>query len=73
VDIYNGSLALFGDGNIDNGMVVLFSSRDARSDDVDDVSLRLECSRSGLTRVYRLVKIVDALTWYTLNIGGLTW
>ena len=36
---------------MDNGMVVLFSSRDAQPDEVDDVSLCLECCRSGLTRV----------------------
>ena len=51
VDLYNGSLTLYGDGNIDNGVVILFSSGDAKPDDVDNVSLRLECSRSGLTRV----------------------
>ena len=75
VDLYNGSLTLYGNGNIDNGVVILFSSGDAKPDDVDNVSLRLECSRSGLTLglPYRLVNIVDTLTWYTLNTGGLTW
>ena len=50
--LHDGSLALYGDGNIDNRVVVLFPSRDAKPDDVDDVSLHLclECSCSRLTR-----------------------
>ena len=47
--LHNGSLALYGNGNINNGMVVLFPSRDAKPDDVDNVGLHLECSHSGVT------------------------